>query len=148
VIDVALHSEGTLYGQVVDPQGNPLGRTAVSIRRHDRQIAAATSDQSGHFQMRGLRGGTYQLVAGQSAGMLRLWAPHTAPPSAQPGALVVVGDQQVLGQRGPARAYNPHRRPFRLKYWLANPLVIGGIIAAAVAIPVALHNAKSKPASP
>jgi hypothetical protein len=28
-----------------------------------------------------------------------------------------------------------------MKRWLANPWVIGGIVAVAVAVPVALHNA-------
>jgi hypothetical protein len=29
-----------------------------------------------------------------------------------------------------------------LRHWLADPLVIGVIVAAAVAIPVAVHNAR------
>ncbi|NQT13549.1 MAG: carboxypeptidase regulatory-like domain-containing protein [Planctomycetes bacterium] len=152
IVDVALYDGGTLRGQVVDVQGQPLPRTAVSIRQSDRDIATAVSNEVGYFRLTGLRGGMYAVVAGEAVGTCRLWAPNTAPPSAQPGALVVVGDEQVLGQgphggfqcspRGcrPVRCYSPMSR---LKYWLANPLVIAGIVATAVTIPVVIHNSKS-----
>ena len=147
VPDVALDVGGTLHGQVVDVHGNPLGKTAVAVRHLDREVARTLSDESGRFRLTGLRGGLYGIVVGETATACRLWVPNTAPPSAQPGALVVVGDEQVLAQGGcgpwgcnpccpPSRACN------RLKRWLANPLVIAGIIATAVAIPVALHNAR------
>jgi hypothetical protein len=44
----------------------------------------------------------------------------------------------VRGQWGP-----PPGNEFlqRAKVWATNPFVVGGIIAAAVAIPVAIHNA-------
>lgn len=59
--------------------------------------------------------------------MFRLWAANTAPAAARDSALLVVGDEQVLGQGG-------------MKYWLANPWVVAGIVAVAVAVPVAIHN--------
>jgi hypothetical protein len=154
IVDVALYDGGTLRGQVVDLQGQPVARTTVSVRQLDREIATAVSNEVGYFRMTGLRGGMYGIAAGEAVGACRLWAPKTAPPSAQPGALVVVGDQQVLGQGPyggfqcspngcrPVRCYSPMSR---LKYWLANPLVIAGIVATAVTIPVVLHN--SKPSS-
>ena len=154
VPDVALDAGGTLHGRVVDVQGNPLGGTAVAIRHLDRELARTISDESGRFRLTGLRGGVYGIVAGQSGTVFRLWIPNTAPPSAQPAALVVVGGEQTLAQGGcgpwgcdPSR---PARQTCdRLKCWLANPLVIAGIIATAVAIPVALHNARDhEPRSP
>ena len=150
VPDVALDAGGTLHGQVVDVNGRPLGKIAVAISQLDRELARTVSDESGRFRVTGLRGGAYGIVVGQCSTVCRLWAPTTAPPSARPAALVVLGDQQVLGQGGcgpcgcdpcgcdPCR---PVQTCNRLKCWLANPLVIAGIIAAAVAIPVALHNA-------
>ena len=101
----------------------------MSIFQNERQVATAVSDHSGHFQVSGLRGGTYFIGAGQTTSVCRLWAPNTAPPSARPGALVVVGDQQVLGQYG------------RVLHWFRNPWVVAGLVTAAIAIPVALHNA-------
>ena len=154
VPDVALEAGGTLHGQAVDVHGSPLARTPVAVRHLDREVARTISDESGHFRLTGLRGGLHGIVIGQTATVCRLWAPNTAPPSAQPAALVVVGDEQVLAQGGcgplgcnPCCA--PSRACKRLKCWLANPLVIGGIIATAVAIPVALHNARDRePHSP
>jgi len=132
VIDVTLHDGGTLRGQVVDAQGKPLAGSPLSIRQIDREVARVVSDQSGYFQATGLRGGMYQILAGEATGVYRLWAPRTAPPSAQPGALVVVAGKQVLGQG------------HRVLCWLRNPWVIAGIVAAAIAIPVAIHNAEPR----
>jgi len=131
VVDVALSDGGTLHGQVVDPQGNPLSRTAVSIQQFDREVANTVTDPSGRFRATGLSGGTYRIVAGQATGTFRLWAPNTAPPSARPAALVVPGNQQLV--RG-----NECNRCLQL---LRNPWVIAGIVAVAIAVPVAIYNA-------
>jgi hypothetical protein len=154
VPDVALDASGTLHGRVVDVHGNPLSRTAVAIRHLDREVARTISDESGCFRLTGLRGGVYGIVARQSGTIFRLWVPNTAPPSAQPAALIVVGGEPVLAQGGCGPwgcdpCCPPPQTCHRLKCWLANPLVIAGIIATAVAIPVALHNAKDhEPHSP
>ncbi len=128
VVDVELREGGLLLGQVVGPAGKPLVGARVSLRRLDREVATTATGKSGYFSVRGLRGGTYEIVAGPSRGLYRLWAPGTAPPAARPGALIVVGGQQVRGQQGP------------IGYWLSNPWVIAGIVATAVAIPVAIHS--------
>ena len=128
VIDVELRGGGLLLGQVVGPAGKPLVGTRVSLRRLDREVATTVTDPSGYFFARGLRGGTYEIIAGPTRQLYRLWAPGTAPPTAGPGALIVVGGHQVRGQTGPTG------------YWLSNPWVIAGIVAAAVAVPVAIHN--------
>jgi hypothetical protein len=130
VADVALADGGTLHGQVVDAQGGPISGQAVSLWQGDRELAGTTTDSSGRFQLANLRGGTYRIAVGETSAFYRLWVANTAPPSARPAALVVVDGQQVLGQgqRGP------------LGYWLTNPWVIAGLVAAAIAIPVAIHN--------
>lgn len=128
--DVALADGGRLLGQAVDATGRPLSETSVAVTQADREVAATQADAQGRFAVTGLRGGIYRVTAGQAEGVYRLWAPGTAPPSAQPAALVVAGDgQQVLGQSGP------------LGYWLCcNPWIVAGLVAAAIAIPVAIHN--------
>lgn len=127
--DVALAAGGVLRGQVVDVHGSPVQQAPVSVRHVLGEVRATVTDGSGRFEIAGLRGGTYQIVAGSSAGVFRLWAPQTAPPSAQPAALIVVAGPQVLGQQGP------------LASWCcAHPLIIAGLIAAAIAIPIAIHN--------
>jgi hypothetical protein len=128
VIDVALGDEGTLHGQVVDAQGKPLGRMAVSIQQFDREVAAAVTDDSGRFRIIGLRGGTYRIAAGETAAVYRLWAANTAPPAAGDAALVVLGGPQVV-------------RGNRALQLLRNPWFIAGVVAVAIAVPVAIHNA-------
>jgi len=130
VVDVALDEAGSLRGQVVDPQGKPVVGAGLSIHQLDRRIAATVSDQSGHFLVTGLRGGMYRIVAGEATGAYRFWAPDTAPPSARAEVLLVVDKQQVLGQCR------------RLPQWLCNPWVVGGIVMAAVAIPIVVHNSR------
>jgi carboxypeptidase family protein len=126
--DLALGGDGSLRGQAVNAQGKPVPLTRVSLRQNDREVATTTTDRNGHFLLPGLRGGTYQLVAGQASVTYRLWQAKMAPPSATRAALVVVDGRQVLAQHGP------------LGYWLSNPWVVAGLVAAAVAIPVAIHN--------
>jgi hypothetical protein len=126
--DVALASDGSLRGQAVNAQGKPAPLIRVALRQDDRDVATTTTDRDGRFRLPGLRAGTYQLMAGQATVTYRLWQGKMAPPSATPAALVVVDGDQVLAQQGP------------LGYWLTNPWVVAAIVAAAVAIPVAIHN--------
>ena len=130
VVNVALRDGGVLVGQVVTDQGTPQPSVPVSIRSQDRELAIAKTGQEGYFAFKGLRGGVYQLVTDRGHGVYRVWSPGTAPPAAQQGALLVDGDQVVRGQEGGGG----------FRAFITNPLVIAGIVAAAVAIPVAIHN--------
>ena len=124
--DVALAAGGVLHGQVLDPQGQPQGKLAVRLVQKNEIVATATTDAQGKFAVADLRGGVYEVHAGASAGVYRLWAANTAPPVAQSSALLVDGQTAVRGQGGFG--------------WLRNPWVIGGIVAAAIAIPIAVSN--------
>ena len=138
-VDVALRDGGILVGQAVDTTGNPLSEVPVSVWQSDREVAKAATNQAGWFVVKGLQNGTYQIVAGPAGGVYQLWTPNTAPPSARQSALVVAGGPRVRGQQGP------------LGHWLCcNPWILAGIVAAAVAIPVGIHNARSDraPSSP
>ena len=136
-VDVALGDGGLLVGRIVDAQGVPLANVTVSLQSQDREIAATKTNPSGDFAFRGVRGGVYQVVAGQSHRSYRLWAPGTAPPSSHAGALLVAGGQTVRGQFVPGA----------LGFWLSNPWIVAGLVATAAAVPVAIHNADD-PSSP
>ena len=129
VTDVALGPGGYLSGQLMDSHGVPLAKVLVSLQDDQgREVASVTTDEQGRFAVQGVRGGVHQLVTPQGRWFYRLWTPETAPPSAQQGALMVTGDETVRGAA-------PHSG---LKFWYTNPLVIGGLVATAIAVPVAL----------
>ncbi|MHB1035269.1 MAG: carboxypeptidase-like regulatory domain-containing protein [Pirellulales bacterium] len=138
VVDVALRDGGVLVGQVVDPQGAAVAGAPVSLRYQDKNVVTATTSPEGYFAVKGLRGGVYQVAAADGQGVYRLWTQGTAPPSAQPGAMLVSGGKVVRGQNGGA-----------IRTFFTNPFVIAGIVATAVAVPVALHNShRHAPVSP
>lgn len=139
--DIELGPGGLLRGMVVDAQGMPVAGVTVTVVDTQQPVAQVVTDEWGRFEVASLRGGTYFVVAEQGFGQFRLWTAGTAPPAAQHAALIVTGDEVVRGQF----CIPP------LKFWLADPLVIAAIVAAAVAIPVAVHNHrldKDQPASP
>jgi hypothetical protein len=129
VIDVSLQTGGVLRGVVVDQQGALLNKTDVKVWQKDRQVAATQTDEQGRFVVSSLRGGVYQISAAGGQGMYRVWTANTAPPVAQPGAMVVAGQDLVRGQ-----ASSPVLRFF------TNPWVLAGLVGAAIAIPIALSN--------
>lgn len=143
--DVALRDGGVLLGQVVDTQGTAKAGVAVTVHSGDRELAAAKTDAGGYFAFRGLGGGVYRLSAAEGQGLYRVWAPETAPASAGQGALIVAGQDLVRGDFGPGGEVIGWT-----KFCLSNPWVMAGLVAAAVAIPLALHEAddEDEPASP
>ncbi len=138
VADVALSDGNVLVGQVVDSSGAAVAKTHVLLQRQEKAVLAMRTNKQGFFAAKGVSAGVYRLMVADSQMVYRLWAPRTAPPSAQRGALIVIGNPVVRGQYGPG-----------LRNMLANPWVVGGIVAAAVAIPIAIHNANdNSPGSP
>jgi hypothetical protein len=130
VVDIAMADGGVLQGQVVDLQGASTTGIPVSVRAQNQEIIRTTTAKDGRFTVQGLRGGVYQVAAGEGQGVYRLWTANAAPPSAQRNAIVFT---QNGGGGG-------------LKMFLTNPIVIAGIVATAIAVPVALAN--SNPSSP
>lgn len=139
IADVALAPGGVLVGHVVDAQGNPTSATLVTILRGNREVARTTTDANGSYTIQGLQGGIYHVIAGQGVQMCRLWVDRTAPPSARHGLLVVSNPTAVLAQWGPGSTGTFLENA---KYAMTNPFVVAGVVAAAVAIPVAIHNSK------
>jgi len=127
-LDVELREGGLLSGQVIGSSGTPPVGTHVSVRQMGMEVAAATTDRFGNFEVRGLRAGPCEIVAGRAYGTFRLWAPNAAPPLARRSALVLPVDGPIRGNEGP------------IGYWLGKPWVIAGIVAIAVGVPVAIHN--------
>lgn len=124
VVDIALSDGGVLHGRVIDLQGSQVGGVPVSVKAQNRDVAMATTSADGSFAVQNLKGGVYQVAAGENQSAYRLWSAGTAPPSAKKGAIVYTGAGGM-------------------KMLLANPIVIAGVVATAVAVPVALANSQS-----
>jgi len=133
--DIALRQGGLLVGQVVDRQGVPQANRTVSIQYGPHEIVRTVTDQNGTFAAQGLRGGQYQLVTHEGISVCRLWAANTAPPAARPAALVVTGNQVVRGQWGAAGPLHGS-----VEWVKAHPYITAGVVAAAIAIPLALAD--------
>ncbi|MCA9230062.1 MAG: carboxypeptidase regulatory-like domain-containing protein [Planctomycetales bacterium] len=138
VVDVALQPNGQLFGQLVDSQGRPQSATEVQLTDGQKQWRTET-DQQGRFQLTGLSGATYSVKAGEQTQLMRAWSAGTAPPSAKSGLLFVQNNDVVLAQHCASPVCGS--AVGAAKHPLANPWVIGGLVAAAIAIPVAIHNA-------
>jgi len=145
IADVELQVKGRFSGQIVNVQGQPLSNIQVILQGRGKHYQTS-SDAKGWFHIDGLTGGSYRLKANGQQNLCRLWAPGTAPPKANQQLLLVEQNGQIVlgqfcgspvcgSQVGGAGAGS------RLKNALSHPLVIGGIVAAAIAIPVAIHNA-------
>lgn len=134
--DIVLQDGGVLVGQVVDAQGVAQSLATVTLANHEREIAQVRADHEGKFSVSGLQGGVYRISANNQEGIYRVWAPDTAPPVAQQGVTLVVGQDVVRGQYGYASG------PFTsMAQWIADhPIITAGVIGAAIAIPVALDD--------
>lgn len=138
VMDVALLEGNVLVGQLVNTAGGPMADAKVMMQGKDQSAVALKTNKEGVFAVKGVPAGVYSLASKDTQGVYRLWAPKTAPPNAQKGALLVSGNEVARGQY--ARG---------LRNMLANPWIVAGIVACAVAIPVAIHNSNhSSPSSP
>jgi hypothetical protein len=80
----------------------------------------------------------------------RAWAPRTAPPSANRAILAVAREDSVRGQYAPPIAAAPAGPgPFgKTMNWISDhPLITAGIVATAIAVPVAIAADDDDPAS-
>jgi hypothetical protein len=130
VVDVAMSDGGVLHGQLIDLRGADAAGVPVSVKAQNKEVVRTLTAKDGHFAVPGLRGGVYQVAAAQGQGVYRLWTAKAAPPSAQKNAIVFT---QGLFGGAP-------------KMLLANPVVVAGVVATAIAVPVAVVN--SRPSSP
>ena len=145
-MDLALSGkDGLLLGQLVDPNGAALANQAVRLVVDNHVMARGKSDKRGYFAFRHLRGGVYQVASKDSFVTVRAWSDGTAPKSAKPKVLLVVGRETVRAQQSPPENGKCGSRIGRL---LKRPVVVAGIVATAVAVPLSVNSSKKSTDSP
>ena len=96
IIDVALDNSGRLVGQVVDAQGQPRDGVVVVLRQGRREVARTVTDAQGRFSLVNIQGGFYQLDAGNTRAVYRIWEAQTAPPQTRTLAVLVSDTTPVV----------------------------------------------------
>jgi hypothetical protein len=86
------------------------------------------TDDQGRFCIAGLRGGIYQIAAGDRVIAYRVWTPAAAPPGAHRSVELVVDGSVARGQT-----------PLP-DFVRSDAFLITAVIVAAIAIPIAIHN--------
>lgn len=137
VQDAVLSKSGALHGRVYNAQGKPQSGLDVLVVASRGEAVRSRTNERGEFAVGGLKGGVYTIAAGHGVRTVRAWADGTAPRAAERQVMIVSDPRVVLGQYEPGTLGHFFQEA---KYTLSNPLIVGGIIAAAVAIPVAIHN--------
>jgi hypothetical protein len=130
ISDVELKSGGMLSGQVVDSAGQPLVGQAIVVRQSGREPISSHTDEGGQFRLNGLSAGLCSIEYGDAPMVCRCWSPNTAPPVATDEVLLITGEPVERSQRC-------------IGDLLTGPVLIGLIVAAAVIIPIAVHNSQN-----
>lgn len=137
VRDVELGDGGLLVGRIVDANGQPVAAMEVTITSGETPLASTRTDAEGVFAVANLRGGVHAITTSENVQVCRLWAPGTAPPQAPQSIELVSKSNVTRGQYGPPPG---NRFVRKAKVWATNPWIVGGVVAAAIAIPVALSD--------
>ena len=135
--DVELGYGGLLVGRLLDANGRPQKNAGVSFLSDGHTLASTRTDVEGVFAVAKLRGGVREITTADDVQVCRLWANGTAPPQTPRSIDMVSGEDVVRGQWGPPPG---NRLIQKAKVWATNPFVIGGVVAAAVALPIALSD--------
>ncbi len=128
--DIALGAGGQLSGMVLSRHGKPTDAFPVTVTQKGRAVGTLSPDKSGRFQISGIHGGLFQVSAGRNAYMCRGWVAGTAPP--------IVRDQLLIVPEG---IVENGQRPFS-DLFFADPVMVGLIVAAAIAIPIAVTKSR------
>lgn len=127
-LDVTLDNSGTVRGEIRDAQGQIKPGTPVALWRGQHVVQRVQADGRGAFQFAGLKGGMYRIATPDTTMHCRFWTAGHAPPASRQGLLIVTNEYSERGQQ-------PINEVFCF-----NPFLMGTIIAAAIAIPIAVHE--------
>jgi hypothetical protein len=126
--NVELAQGGEVQGRVLDIHGRPVADTTVQVMTKAGKRAAKTN-KNGQFKLAGFKGGVCAIQVGEARYGARLWTQGTAPPqSLQQFSVVNDPNYVVRGQDSDGLIGG-----MTSAQWLGLTLIIGGIVAIAVA---------------
>lgn len=128
VFDVQLDDGHGLRGEVRGANGQLKKGTDVALWKETSLMGQVRTDSQGQFRFAELRGGRYRVATADSVVACRAWTAGLAPPNARQSLLVVTNVYSTRGQQ-------PINEVFCF-----NPFLMGTIVAAAIAIPIAVHD--------
>ena len=119
---------GTLSVRVVDHRSKALPEAGLKLMSDTGKVLSTVkADKQGKCSLK-VKAGSYRLLVSG-----RIIVPFNVSDKAKVADLLVVVPEKpryAAGQGGPLA-------------WLANPMVIAGLVAVAIAIPLALHHSSS-----
>ncbi len=137
-LDLRLNEAHRLDGQLVDSEGQPRASVEIELWNQGQLVQRTITSPEGGFQFQPPRGGTYQVITDGTGCVVRVWQPQAAPPSAKSSLLLVQGPL-VRGQYRPTQTgIAPGLYDGKVMKALSNPWVFGGLVAAAIAVPIAI----------
>src|SRR4051812_29367306 len=92
VLDLKLNQDGVLTGRTINHEAVAATGVKVVVKQGDSEIAQSVTDDEGNFAVKGLKAGVYQVGSGATVGVYRVWSEKTAPPSAMPHCLLILGE--------------------------------------------------------
>jgi hypothetical protein len=98
--DVKLSQNGALAGAVVSETGKPVDGAMVVLTKEGKPVAKTTTNGQGKFALASVKSGSYELRAGHTTRLVRLWNSDVAPPASAEKATVVMDSTTVRAQDG------------------------------------------------
>ena len=100
ILDARLDKDGAFTGRTIEQDGTPVVGAIVVVKRGQIEVGQSVTDEHGNFAVKNLKSGVYEVSSGATTGSYRFWTEGTAPPSAKPHGLLVLGQNGARGQYG------------------------------------------------
>ena len=134
ILDAKLDKDGAFTGRTIEHDGTPVVGAVVVVRSGQTEIGQSVTDEQGNFSVKNLKSGVYEVSSGATTGSYRFWSEATAPPSAKPHGLLVLGPNGARGQYGLTETI------FGSNLGLILLVTTTALSAAALAVSVDAHN--------
>lgn len=146
--DYLLGQKGVLVGSVLNQQGQPAAGLPVQVLHDGRVIATVYSNEQGEFSVESLRNGVHTVQLGATQQPVRFWTNASAPPTAVKRMAIVVDEEVVRGQCGEGCAESGCGARGLSRGATFGLLLVGGAVAATLALTLDDQKSGAAVASP